>query len=140
MKNWIIAFGLTMLLPVSTDARAAQPGIIGLWINPAGSVAVRTAPCDDGLCGSIVWANAKALRDARDSGVPRLLGTELLQDYRPATSGQWWGKVYVPDMGRRFSSTITQSGPDRLRIKGCLFGGMICKAQNWQRIAQLPHG
>ncbi len=103
------------------------------WINPHGTVKVETAPCNGKLCGWVVWATPEAMQDARDSGVHTLIGTELLQDYRQVAAGRWQGRVYVPDMGRTFDSTITRPEPDRIKISGCVLGGMFCKSQVWRR-------
>lgn len=132
------ALGLGVLLLGSVHASARAPvaaaaGVIGTWINPHGSVKVQTGACGDRLCGWVVWADAQAQQDARDSGVARLIGTELLQDYRATGDGRWQGRVYVPDMGRTFWSRIEQQGPNSLRISGCILGGWICKSQVWQR-------
>jgi uncharacterized protein (DUF2147 family) len=117
-------------------AHAATPAE-GIWLNPSGSVAVRTAPCGPGLCGRVVWASTKARADAQDSGITSLIGTELLQDYRP--EGRiWHGTVYVPDMGRHFDSRIEALSPDRLKISGCVLGGLFCRSQVWSRIAEVP--
>jgi uncharacterized protein (DUF2147 family) len=117
---------------------AVQPPIDGLWLNPKGSVAVRTGPCGAKLCGWVAWANAKATKDATDSGVTRLIGTALLENYTLSGTDLWQGTVFVPDMGHRFSSTIARVNPDTLRIKGCLIGGFFCKSQIWHRIERLP--
>lgn len=136
--------------PVQAEAIPAAAPAEGVWLNPSGSVAVRTAPCAvqsgqgvvSGLCGHIVWASAKAKADAQESGIASLVGIELLQDYRLTGSGGWRGTVYVPDMGRRFDSRIeTLSSarlPMRLKVSGCLLGGWLCRSQVWTRIAQVP--
>ena len=106
---------------------------MGIWVNPRGSVKVKTGTCGDKLCGWVVWANPQAQQDAKDSGVEKLIGTELLQDYHPTGNGKWQGQVYVPDMGRTFYSKIEQQGPNSLKISGCILGGWICKSQVWNR-------
>lgn len=136
---------LTFLLPcllaatpaVANASHVAAPE--GLWLNPHRSVVVQAAPCGARLCGRIVWANGEALSDARDSGVTRLIGTTLLQDYRADGAGRWRGTVFVPDMGRSFASIIDEVTPGSLRVRGCVFGGFICKSQTWTRIAAVPH-
>ena len=120
---------------------AASPAAAdGLWLNPHNSVAVRTGACGDRLCGWVVWANGEARADAHDAGVTNLIGTALLQDYRAVGRGRWKGVVYVPDMDHRFSSEIDEVSPTRLKVKGCLVGGFICKSQIWSRINELPRG
>lgn len=127
----LVLSGLAMLgaMPASADE---------LWLNPHNSVAVRTGACGDRLCGWIVWANGEARADAHDAGVNDLIGTALLQDYQRVGRGRWKGTVFVPDMDHRFSSEIDQISPTRLKVKGCLIGGLICKSQVWSRIAELP--
>jgi uncharacterized protein (DUF2147 family) len=46
--------------------------------------------------------------------------------------------VFVPDMGRRFASQIDQLSPGRMRVRGCILGGLLCKSQNWTRIDRVP--
>ncbi|KEQ53351.1 DUF2147 domain-containing protein [Sphingobium chlorophenolicum] len=123
---------------LATAANVPAPQPEGLWLSPHHNVAVRTGPCGDRLCGWIVWADGEAQADARDGGTPRLVGTELLEDYRAEGRGQWRGTVFVPDMGRRFASQISQLSPGRLRVRGCILGGLICKSQLWTRIEHLP--
>ncbi|MBB4617155.1 DUF2147 domain-containing protein [Sphingomonas abaci] len=125
--------------PVAAQSRTASGVVEGLWINPASSVAVRTGACNDHLCGWIVWADRAAAADARSGGVAALVGTELLVDYAARGDGSWTGMVFVPDMGRRFASTLVPLGRNAIRVKGCLVGGLLCKAQVWQRIEHLPH-
>lgn len=112
---------------------AAQPHMRSVWINPHNNVKVETGDCGGKLCGWVVWATAEAEQDARDGGVEKLVGTELLQDYRQTASDRWQGRVFVPDMGRTFYSTITRVDPAALRISGCIMGGLICKSQVWRR-------
>ena len=108
-------------------------------MNPYNSVAVRTGPCGERLCGWIVWANQEAQNDARDGGTPKLIGTALLENYRADRPGSWSGTVFVPDMNRRFYSIIQHVGPDQMKVKGCILGGLLCKSQLWHRIADVPH-
>jgi hypothetical protein len=79
-------------------------------------------------------SRGEGLADAIDAGIPHLVGTTLLQDYRPKGPGHWAGRVYVPDMGRTFYSTIDQQGPDQLKISGCILGGLFCRSQLWHRV------
>lgn len=133
-----IVAAIVMMTGAVADAAAAghADAVIGRWANPKGTLAVQTGPCPDGsLCGQIVWASPQAQADARDAGVPGLVGTQLLQGYRPEGRGSWAGRVYVPDMGRSFSSRIRQTSAGTLSISGCLVGGFLCKSQVWHRVA-----
>lgn len=116
-------------------AVAAAPGApLGVWRNQKNSVHIRIAPCGSVLCGTIVWANDKAKKDAREGGTDPLVGTRIFKDLHRDEKGRWRGKVYVPDMNMSFSGTLTLTTIDTLNAKGCLFGGIICKARVWVRV------
>lgn len=134
-----IGTALAMLCVMTSTAQAAsRPApsplpVAGLWLNPRGSVAVQAGDCDGKLCGWVSWASRAALADAAAADVPHLVGTELLQDYRPSGPKRWAGRVYVPDMGRSFQSTIEQIDPQHLKISGCILAGLLCRSQIWRR-------
>lgn len=141
MRKTCVALMVMGLLASPAGAvPSGRPGdpVTGLWINPHHSVAVQNELCGNALCGRVVWASSGAKEDARDSGVPNLIGVDLLQDYRPRGPGEWKGTVFVPDMGHKFSSELDVLGPDRIRISGCILHGLVCKSQVWTRIAELP--
>jgi uncharacterized protein (DUF2147 family) len=133
------ALSAAALFAAAAPAQMPAAAIDGYWMNPHGTVAVRTGDCQGRLCGWVAWASPKALYDAKDSGVDHLVGVQLLSDYEPDGPDRWEGSVYVPDMGHHFSSSITRLNADQLKIQGCLIGGFFCKSQVWQRIAQVPH-
>lgn len=132
-----LMIGLAMLSPFSVSAQpvesppAAQSRTF--WVNPYNDVKVEIADCSGKLCGWVAWATPEAEQEARDGGTPKLVGTELLQDYKPTGPNSWQGRVFVPDMGRTFYSTIALVQPDTLKISGCIMGGLICKSQVWHR-------
>ena len=123
-----------MLIMLAIAAVAAQPAappasVEGRWVNPSGSVIIDIAPCADALCGTVVWANAKAQQDAR-KGTPNLIGTQLLTGLRPE-DGQWEGKLFVPDQRLHATGKLAPAGPNQLKVSGCEIG--ICKSQVWSR-------
>ncbi len=138
--RWSRAWGALLALGVAGPAVAADAGPAGYWIGPHGDVAVRAGPCGDRLCGWVAWADPAARSHALNGGTQRLVGTELLEGYSADGDHRWSGTVFVPDMGRRFASHIEQVSPDRLRVEGCILGGLICRAQTWRRIDRLPTG
>lgn len=110
---------------------AADPAV-GLWTNPKGSLTVRTRRCGAQLCATVVSASERAKLKAANAGIDRLVGTEIFSDYRPDGDG-WAGTLFVPDKGKRVSSTLQLTGGDRVKISGCLIGRLICKSQVWTR-------
>ncbi|MBO9621898.1 MAG: DUF2147 domain-containing protein [Sphingomonas sp.] len=123
--------------PLAVPAAAnetAPPPIASEWANPSNSVHVRIDRCGSSICGTVSWASAKAIADARRGGTQNLIGTRLFRDLEPAGAGKWKGKVFVPDIRKTFSGTISFSGQDKMVGKGCVLFGVICKAQTWSRV------
>lgn len=112
--------------------------VSGLWANPRGSVRVHAGPCGAQLCGWVVWASPKAVADATSESGRPLIGTQIFENFRHVEANRWQGTVLVPDIGRRFSGSLTLLGRDALKVKGCVLGGLFCRSQVWQRFE--PHG
>lgn len=87
------------------------------------------------MCGIVVWANEKAKADARKGGVDPLIGARLFRDFSQTRPDTWRGKVFVPDIGKTFSGTITIVDADTIRADGCLIGRIGCRSQSWSRVA-----
>lgn len=130
-------FGITLAVAAqgALAASAARAETIhGTWENPTGDVRVVTAPCGAELCGKVSWASDLAKRDAAAGGTPQLVGTNLLRNYKATKPGHWKGQVFVPDLGDTFYSTIKQLDAQRIKISGCILGGLLCKSQIWRKI------
>ena len=83
--------------------------------------------------GTVVAASPVAAADARAAGYPALVGMQLMRRYVPAGPARWQGTVFVPDIGRSFSSHIDLVDADHARVSGCLFGQFLCRSQLWRR-------
>jgi len=108
----------------------------GQWTNERQSVVVSIAPCRGGeaMCGVVSSASEKAKADARRGGTPDLLGVELLHEFILADQNRWSGTLFVPDLNKRSKAQIVKLDEDRLRIRGCLVGRMLCRSQVWTRV------
>jgi uncharacterized protein (DUF2147 family) len=126
------------LIVLASAALAAStpppaPALIGNWRNPHGTVELRIARCSHCLCGTVVRASSTAISDAREAGYPALVGMELMKSYCPAGPLRWEGTIFVPDLGRSFSSHVQLLDRDRARVAGCLVGQYVCRSQIWYR-------
>lgn len=117
----------------ATPAAASTPA--GVWRNPKNSVHLRIQPCGQNVCGTVIWANARAKTKARRAGSANLIGMQLFREFRAAGAGSWRGRVFVPDLARTFSGTLRIAGPNRLLVRGCLVGRFLCRSQTWTRIS-----
>ncbi len=121
--------------------QAAGPG--GIWLTQAGDAKVRVSKCGAGLCGVVVW-----LKDPIDPATGKLqiddknrnpslakrpiMGLSLFSGMRTVGSNKWSGNIYNADNGNTYASNISVSGPDSLRVEGCV--GAICGGENWTRV------
>ena len=122
---------------VSTFAGTAdaQTQPTGVWRNPRNSVHVRIQPCGRELCGTVVWASARAQEKARAAGTANLVGAQLFRQFQPVGNSLWGGRVFVPDRARTVSGTLRPTGPNAVVASGCLMGRMLCRSQTWTRIS-----
>ncbi|WP_336961740.1 DUF2147 domain-containing protein [Sphingobium aquiterrae] len=135
-RAMMVPVALAMGLLMSPAMAPAAPGSqsFGIWSNPGGSVHIRVHPCGRSMCGRVIWANAKAMEDARKGGTDTLVGAELFQGFVRESDTVWRGKVFVPDIGKTFSGTVTVIDARTLQGTGCLLGRIGCKSQTWTRI------
>jgi uncharacterized protein (DUF2147 family) len=131
----ILKSSLIVLMAVMSVAASPQPDSVlqGFWRNPKGTVEVHIDACETGMCGTVVAASPSAVADARDSGYPTLVGMQLLYGYHAAGPAEWQGTIFVPDIGRSFTSHIELVDTDHVRVSGCLIGKFLCKSQLWRR-------
>jgi uncharacterized protein (DUF2147 family) len=129
----LIAAAVAALGLVQAPAFAQASDVYGVWRNPKNSVHVEVKPCGQNACGYVVWASPKALRDAQEAGSNQLVGLQIFREMTPTQSGDWKGKVFVPDLNRTFSGRAEPIDATRLRAKGCLVAGVVCKSQIWTR-------
>ena len=123
------------MLPALAQAAPADRSR-GIWRNPSNSVHIRAHPCGQTMCGTVIWASEKAKADAKRGGTDPLIGAQLFSGFVQEKNGVWRGKVFVPDIGKTFSGTITVVNERRLRGAGCLIGRIGCKSQIWTRVDQ----
>lgn len=94
---------------------------LGLWLTEEKEGKVRIEQCGTNLCGYSV--DSKSNQN----------GEQILINMKPGND-KWTGRILDPNTGSTYDSTIALSGPDRLRVQGCAFGGMFCGGQTWTRV------
>ena len=129
--------GLSVSLgALAQPAAAGASSIAGVWRNPKDTVHVEIRSCEGSTCGYVVWASPRAEADARKGGTERLVGLQLFRQFEQDKHGTWRGKVFVPDLNATFSGSALLVDANTLRAKGCLFANVLCKAQDWRRVAR----
>jgi uncharacterized protein (DUF2147 family) len=138
--GFVIAI-LTALL--GAPPAKAQAG--GIWLTRAGDAKIRVSKCGGGICGVVIWlkdpinpATGKPQVDDKNPN-PSLarrpmIGLVLFSAMQPSGSNRWSGQIYNADDGNSYASNISVSGPDTLKVEGCV--GMLCGSETWTRSAR----
>jgi uncharacterized protein (DUF2147 family) len=133
-----------MVLPGAFPARAQNAGDpSGIWLTQAGDARVKISKCGGGICGVIV-----GLKDPIDpaTGKPQaddknpnpalkrrpMIGLPLFSGMHATAPGKWSGQIYNADDGSTYASNVSVTGPDTLKVEGCV--GALCGGENWTRV------
>jgi uncharacterized protein (DUF2147 family) len=139
--GFVIAI-LAALLAAPTAKAQAGGEVSGVWLTQAGDAKVRVSRCGGGICGVIVWlrdpinpATGKPHVDDKNPN-PSLarrpmIGLPLFSGMHPSGANRWSGQIYNADDGSTYASNVSVSGPDTLRVEGCV--GVLCGGETWTR-------
>ncbi|KRR14702.1 hypothetical protein CQ12_11320 [Bradyrhizobium jicamae] len=94
---------------------------LGVWLTEEKEGKVRIEQCGQNLCGYSV--DKKSNQN----------GEQVLINMKPGND-KWSGRIFDPNTGSTYDSTIALRGTDSLRVQGCAFGGMFCGGQTWTRV------
>src|SRR5712692_326466 len=106
----------------ATTAGSSANSPLGMWLTEEKEGKVRIEPCGANLCGYSV--DAKSNQN----------GEKVLINMKPTKDSKWAGRIFDPNTGSTYDSTIALKGSDNLRVQGCAFGGMFCGGQTWSRL------
>ncbi|MCG6901716.1 MAG: DUF2147 domain-containing protein [Rhodobacter sp.] len=127
MKHLVL--GAAALL-VSALGALADP-VEGLWkteVDDGAYAHINMAPCGGKICGKI----ARTFNASGEYQSPNL-GKTLVIDMVPNGNGSYAGNVWRPSNDKIYIGKMTLNG-NKLKLKGCVAGGLICSAQNWVRV------
>lgn len=126
-------------------ALADEPSAAGYWVTPEGGSVIQMAPCDSGLCGSIVGLRLSRKPtdvpfdqhnpDAAKRSQP-LCGLVMAGSLKPVkgSTTKWEdGWVYDPDSGSTYKAEMKLDGPDKLDLRGYLGISLFGRTMSWTR-------
>jgi uncharacterized protein (DUF2147 family) len=137
MRRHILALALLAVAAAaacSANAQSEPATLFGVWSNPMDTVHVEIRACGASACGTVIWATNAAQADARRGSGRDLVGLQLFHDLSQRSATTWHGKVFVPDLDITLNGTAGLVDSERLRVKGCLLGGFVCRTQTWTRV------
>jgi uncharacterized protein (DUF2147 family) len=135
MRVTFIAFTAAL---VFTQPASADP--TGDWLVADGVAHIRIADCDGRMWGIVSWAHEHGVDQHNPDPAKRsrsTLGMPIILGMQPAQANRWEGEIYNAENGKTYSGRIILTGPDTLRIEGCVLG-FLCGGQNWTRLKGGP--
>lgn len=137
LKYMIVAAALAAGVVTASSTLSLAADAKGDWMRPNGASKIRISSCGAALCGKLIWLktprNDTNNPDASLREQP-LLGARIVKSMKPtAKSNQWKGKVYNAEDGKTYTGFIELTAADKLKLEGCVMGGLICKGETWTR-------
>lgn len=146
MRFVFLLIGVLLLVTqgqVSLYAQNLTPE--GIWLHSNKRIQVRIAPCEQHLCGKIVWlenpddesggpiADSENLDlDQRDRPI---MGMTVLWGLVRSSPDVWIdGTIYNPDDGKIYNARLTMAGPDTLNVRVYIFLPLFGETQVWTRV------
>lgn len=162
MTRWALVFWCAS--SIAALAQTAAPGVTfppsaieGVWKTQLQSE-VTIAVCEFGYCGFLtrIVVPSEGLTP-EEAEAAAAMSPEQFVDYRnedPALRGRpmqdlhlltlqpgddpavFDGQIYNPQDGKTYSGYVEMSGPDALRLNGCVLYNVICRGEDWVRVPQ----
>lgn len=117
------ALALATLASVAGAAQAADP--FGTWTRPSTGAQVDFYDCGGKLCGKVVGVTDQTKKET--------VGKVIMTGAVKSGDNIWKGDLLNLEDGKTYSGVVTLEGPKALNLKGCVFGGLVCKGETWTR-------
>ena len=140
-----VAIVSTLLAVMSAPPALAQlrEKALGVWAEEDGEAHIEIAPCQDKLCGHIVWLKNPIDHNGQpqvDLNNPNpalrtrpILGLLIMAGLQPNDDNAYLeGQVYNSEDGKIYDIYLTPAG-DTMEVEGCLMK-ILCASQTWTRV------
>lgn len=126
---------------------APPPSPAGIWVDHTGRGAIEILPCNNQLCGRIVWLKqpldkqgrplVDGLNEDRAKRTRPICGLQVIGGLKQTGRGVWDnGWIYDPEKGEQFDLEIRLRSPEVLQITGYLGVKFLSETYQWRRSAQ----
>ncbi len=119
-KLALTALGLSSALLFFTPAHAASP--YGNWLRGNGAH-INVYKCEGGL-GMKVTKSSEAEK----------VGKVIMCGAKASGANKWKGSVLNLDDGKTYTGIVTLQEDQKIKLQGCVLGGLICKSDTWTKI------
>ncbi|MDJ0932224.1 DUF2147 domain-containing protein [Breoghania sp.] len=96
------------------------------------------------MCGKLVWLRDKGKKGVHNPDAAKrsrpLLGVLTIYGMKPKGDDAWRGKVYNAEDGKTYTGKMELVTNTKLKLSGCVLGGLICKGETWRRVQRWAPG
>ena len=128
-----VLFAAAVLAVWGGAALAADPAE-GVWTTKPDDNGnfgyVEIKPCGPAFCGTLIQSFDGTGAVLQSDNV----GKKIVWDMMAAGGGSYeGGKVWTPDRDKTYNASMQMNG-NTLAVSGCVLGGLICRASDWNRV------
>jgi uncharacterized protein (DUF2147 family) len=143
MRKLVLSLFFLASLTAANGQNAQYP--VGRWRTQMQGALVDIKTCvDNSPCGVLAWVDQSIshgittdIRNPNPALRSRpLIGVPIVWGLRRAGDGWEGGRVYNPETGQTFRSSMRPISDRRLRVTGCW--GPLCRSEIWVRV-DTPH-
>jgi uncharacterized protein (DUF2147 family) len=127
MKRFAV---MAVAVVMSAGMGMAEPAL-GTWkteVDDGAYAHVTIQNCGSNVCGTI----ARTFKNGAEYQSENI-GKMLVRNMQPKGNGRYEGKVWRPSNNKIYIGKMDVNG-NRLKLRGCVAGGLICAKQDWTRV------
>jgi len=138
IQTGLLLAGLVLATSMPAAAQSADDAF-GVWLHPENGSHIRVAKCSGGkLCATVIKPSEPGKTDVNNPDPAlqdrKIKGLTLMSGAEKSGETTWSGQLYNPNDGQVYQGTITVVSQDKMKLEGCVLGGIICQGPTWTRI------
>ena len=133
---------MTIAVLVAAFALFAMPAVSnagsvnGTWQSESGKTRVKMSKCGGSVCGTIVWVKNPG-KDVKNQDASKrgrnLVGIRMVK-FSETGANEYEGTLYNDENGKTYSGKMSLSSANKMKMSGCIAGGLICHSTSWTRV------
>ncbi|MCI2398927.1 DUF2147 domain-containing protein [Aliiroseovarius subalbicans] len=124
-------FAIALVALIGMAAPALADPVLGMWkteVDDGKYAHVDVHMCGAKICGKIV----KSFENGAEYQSPNQ-GKNIIRGMVAVGGGKYEGEVWRPSNDKIYIGKLQLNG-SKLKMKGCVAGGLLCKSQSWSRL------
>jgi uncharacterized protein (DUF2147 family) len=130
---------IILALLVAPAPALAATDLSGEWLVEDGKATVTIGRCGADWCGRISrilerqpgWKGNDVNNPDPALKSRPVIGLPILTGFKPDAAGLSGGRIYDPNSGRTYRSTLRLNRDGSLKVSGCI--AVFCRSQRWTR-------